>query len=89
MNIATWVLAGGVMGWMGFVYLRFNAKRGLAISIIIGIAGGLLGGGLLAPLFGASLVNPGDFNPLSLFIAAANALGFLIVTDMVYQRFGI
>ncbi|OGA54048.1 MAG: hypothetical protein A3G24_00055 [Betaproteobacteria bacterium RIFCSPLOWO2_12_FULL_62_13] len=89
MNVTTWILAGGVSGWIGFSYLRFNAKRGLAISIIIGMAGGLLGGAWLAPLLGAVPVNPGDFNPLSLFTAFASAFGCLTVTDMIYKRFGV
>lgn len=25
-NITTWILAGGVIGWVGFLYLKFNAN---------------------------------------------------------------
>ena len=89
MNIWMWVLAGGVLGWIGFLYLRFNAKRGPVVSIIIGMAGGLLGGLLLAPLLGAAMVNSGDFNPFSLFMASASALGCLTITDMIHNRFGV
>jgi hypothetical protein len=31
----------------------------------------------------------GDFNPLSLFTAFASATGFVIVSDMIYKRFGM
>ena len=89
MNITTWLLAGAVVGWIGFSYLKFNAKRGLVVSIIIGTAGALLGGSFLAPLLGTVAVNPGDFNPLSLFTAFASALGCLTVTDMFHKRFGV
>ena len=87
--MTTWVLAGGVIGWIGFRHLNFNAKRGLIVSILIGMAGGLLGGALLAPQLGAVMVNAGDFNPLSLFTALASALACLAVTDMIYNRFGV
>ena len=50
MNVVAWMLAGTVIGWIGFSHLRFNPKRGLVVSIIIGIAGGLLGGAWLTPL---------------------------------------
>jgi uncharacterized membrane protein YeaQ/YmgE (transglycosylase-associated protein family) len=88
-NITTWILTGGVIGWASFWYLKFNAKRGLAVSVVIGMAGGLIGGELLTPLLGAVPINSGDFNPLSLFTAFASALGCLTATDMIYKRFGV
>ena len=89
MNITTWLLAGAVVGWIGFSFLKFNAKWGLVVSITIGTFGGLLGGALVAPLLGTVAVNPGEFNPLSLFTAFASALGCLTVTDMIHKRFGV
>lgn len=89
MNITAWMLAGGIMGWIGFSCFGFNLKRGLAISIIIGMAGSLLGGAWLAPLLETAPVNPGDLNPLSLFTAAAVALAGLTLTDMVHKRFDV
>jgi uncharacterized membrane protein YeaQ/YmgE (transglycosylase-associated protein family) len=88
-QLTTWILAGGIIGWMGFLFLNFNAKRGLLVSIIIGIAGGLLGGELLAPMFGSPPVGSGELNPLALFIALASALGCVTITDMIYSRFGV
>ena len=89
MNIAAWILAGAAVGWIGFSYLKFNAKSGLFVSIVIGTSGGFLGGAFLAPLLGTIAVNPGDFNPLSLFTAFASALGCLTVVDMIHKRFGV
>lgn len=89
MNIAMWVLVGGIIGWIGFSYLNFNVKRGMIISVVIGMAGAFLGGGVLAPMLSAAMANPGDFNPLSLFTAFAGAAGCLIVGDMIYRRFGV
>jgi uncharacterized membrane protein YeaQ/YmgE (transglycosylase-associated protein family) len=89
MNITTWILAGGAIGWLGFSYLGYNAKRGVLISLLIGVAGGWVGGGVFAPLLGGIPVNSGDFNPLSLFVALATAMGCLAVSDMIYKRFGV
>jgi uncharacterized membrane protein YeaQ/YmgE (transglycosylase-associated protein family) len=89
MNIAMWILAGGVIGWAGFSHLKFNLKRGMIVSIFIGMAGGFLGGSLLAPMLSAAMATHGDFNPLSLFTAFASATGFVIVSDMIYKRFGM
>jgi len=89
MNIATWILAGGIIGWIGFSFLKFNLKRGMVVSIVIGMAGGFVGGDLLAPMLSAAMATHGDFNPLSLFTAFASAAGCVIVGDMIYNRFGV
>lgn len=73
---------------MSYSFLRFNVPRGLFVSMLIGAAGGMLGGDLLGPLL-ASTVHAGDFNPISLFMAFASAAGCLIIGNMVHQHFGV
>ncbi|OGA53547.1 MAG: hypothetical protein A3G24_17560 [Betaproteobacteria bacterium RIFCSPLOWO2_12_FULL_62_13] len=89
MNIAMWILAGGIMGWIGYAALGANADRGLVVSIIIGMVGGFFGGNVLAPMFGAAAANPGDFSPFALFIAAASAAGCLTISNMIRNRYGV
>lgn len=88
MNMAMWIVAGGLIGWVGFTLFRLNLARGLAVSMIIGVVGALLGGTMLGPLF-LSVVHPGDFNPILLFTALASAAGLVIIGNMIYQRFGM
>jgi uncharacterized membrane protein YeaQ/YmgE (transglycosylase-associated protein family) len=88
MNIAMWVVAGCIIGWLSFTFLRFNVARGLAVSIIIGIVGAFFGGNVLGPLI-ASTPHPGGFNPFSLFTAFASAAGCLIIANMIYRRFDV
>jgi len=89
MNIAIGILVGGIVGWAGYSYLKFNASRGLIISIVIGMAAGFLGGEVIAPMLGAAAVTAGDFNPLSVFVAFASSAACLIIGNMVYNRFGV
>lgn len=89
MNIVTWILAGAVVGWISFSLLRFNFKRGFAFSLIVGMAGSLLGGAGLVPLLETVPVNSGDMNPFSIFTASATALAALTIIDMVHKRFGV
>ncbi|MGH8660921.1 MAG: GlsB/YeaQ/YmgE family stress response membrane protein [Burkholderiales bacterium] len=89
MNIAMWVLAGGALGWIGYVHLRANADRGLVISVIIGVVGGLLGGNVLAPMLGATTDAPNDFSLFSLTIALASAAACLAIGNLVSRRFGV
>jgi uncharacterized membrane protein YeaQ/YmgE (transglycosylase-associated protein family) len=89
MNVALWLVGGGVVGWIAFSFLKFNSARGKMFSVLIGMGAGYLGGGALAPLLGAALSDPGSFNPLSLFMALAGSAACLIVCDMIYRRFGV
>ena len=44
MNIALWILAGGILGWVGYAFLGYNAERAKLVPILIGAAGGFFGG---------------------------------------------
>jgi len=89
MNIAMWVLGGGILGWTGFTILRANAERGMVISIIIGAVGGLLGGNVLAPMLGAAADASNEFSLFSLVVALASAAGCLVIGNLVSNRYGV
>lgn len=89
MNTVIWLLAGGVLAWIAFVTLRMNNARGLIVSIVIGGMSAYFGGNVLAPLFGSASAVPGDFAPFALLIASATAGACLLISDMVYERFGV
>jgi uncharacterized membrane protein YeaQ/YmgE (transglycosylase-associated protein family) len=89
MNIAMWILAGGVMGWIGYAALNANVERGLVVSTVIGMVGGFFGGHVLAPMFGAAAASPGDFSPFALFIAGASAAGCLTIGNIIHNRYGV
>jgi uncharacterized membrane protein YeaQ/YmgE (transglycosylase-associated protein family) len=88
-NIILWAVAGGAAGWIGYSFMNLNEKRGVMLSIAIGMFGGFLGGKLVAPLIGAGgAVSPDDFSPFPLFMALASAAAVLIISSMIHKRFG-
>ena len=89
MNIAMWVVLGGILGWIGFTILRPNAERGMVVSIIIGAVGGLFGGNVLAPMLGTVADAPNDFSLFSLVIALASAAGCLVIGKLISKRYGV
>lgn len=88
MNIIMFVLAGGLLGWAGYAFLGFNEARGRMVSIIIGAAGGLLGGQTIAPMFVAVPVTA-DLSLPALFYAAGLATAFVAVGDLMSKRWGV
>ena len=88
MNIVLWILAGGVVGWAAITYMGFNEMRGVMISVVIGMAGGLIGGQVLAPMLGAAASVPGDFSLTVLIVALASSAACLAAANKIYDRFG-
>jgi uncharacterized membrane protein YeaQ/YmgE (transglycosylase-associated protein family) len=89
MNIAMWVLAGAIIGWVGYKFLDVNSGRGMIVSMIIGAVGGLLGGKIIAPMFTAPAAIPADFSSSALFFAAVVAAAFLFAGNLIHDRWGV
>lgn len=89
MNVVSWMLAGGLVGWAGYSFLHFNAGRGLMVSIVIGTVGGFFGGKVLAPVLTAAAAGPGELSASALLFAAAVAAAFVALGNLVYERWGV
>ncbi|GEM_PF-1113843 len=87
MNIAIWILAVCAISWLGHTVIHANEIRGAVTTLIIGLAGGLLGGMALAPLLGDSGGMPTAFNPFSPLIALAVAATCLSVGNLLSNPF--
>ena len=88
MNIAIWILAGGILGWVGQAFMGYNAERAKVVPILIGAAGGFFGGKVIAPMFTAVAV-PVNFSLAALVFAAIVAAAFLAASNFAYDRWGV
>lgn len=89
MNIVLWMLAGAILGWIGFSYMRFNEERGLMVSAIIGAIGGLIGGKIIAPMFTEAEAVAGAFSTSGMVFAAIVAAALLFAGNLVHSRWGV
>jgi len=88
MNMVLWIVAGGLAGWAAFALLGLNHSRGPWISALIGAAGGIVGGKLVAPVF-VTLPPGGGFSIDALVFATALAAAALAAGNLVHDRWGI
>jgi len=88
MNVSLWILAGGLLGGLGFAYLDNNGGRGMIVAILIGAAGAFFGGNVLAPVFEITGADVAAFRPFALMLACVSAVVVLSVSDLVYERYG-
>ncbi|MES2535477.1 MAG: GlsB/YeaQ/YmgE family stress response membrane protein [Pseudomonadota bacterium] len=82
MNFLIWIVIGGVIGWLASLVMKTDAQQGMILNVVVGIVGALLGGWLLAPLFGTGTINQNDFSVASLFVSFLGALVLLMVVNL-------
>lgn len=82
-NFIIWLIVGGVIGWLASLVMRTDAQQDIILNIVVGIVGAMLGGWLLAPLFGAGSINQGDFSVLGLAVSFLGAIVLLAVLNLV------
>ena len=82
MNFIIWIVIGGILGWIASMIMRTNAQQGLLLNVLVGIVGALLGGWLLAPLFGTGTINQSDFSVGSLVVSLLGAVILLAIVNL-------
>ena len=83
MNFIIWIVVGGILGWLASLVMRTDAQQGLLLNIVVGLIGALLGGWLLAPLFGTGTINQNDFSISSLLVSFLGAVVLLAIVNLL------
>lgn len=83
MNLIIWLVVGGLIGWVASMLMRTNGQQGLILNVVVGIVGALIGGWLLAPMFGSGTINQNDFSVASLGVSLLGAVILLAIVNLV------
>lgn len=86
MNTVFWLVAGGLLGWIGYAAMGLNQTIGKMAAVILGAMAGVLGGKLIAPMFAGATLVPGAFSASALFFALATSAAILVAIHMVMAR---
>jgi uncharacterized membrane protein YeaQ/YmgE (transglycosylase-associated protein family) len=86
MTFITWIIVGGILGWLASMVMKTNDQQGIILNIIVGIVGAFLGGLVLAPLFGTGTINQSDFSIGSLLVSFLGAVILLAIVNFFRRR---
>ena len=83
MNIIIWLVVGGVLGWLASKVMHTDKQQGVILNVVVGIIGAMLGGWLLAPMFGTGTINQNDFSIAGLGVSLLGAIILLAIVNLV------
>ncbi|NLV74173.1 MAG: GlsB/YeaQ/YmgE family stress response membrane protein [Chloroflexi bacterium] len=84
MGLFSYILFGGLAGWVASLLTGRSRRTGCLVNILVGIAGALIGGFLARYLSGSSFSISWDFK--SFIVAVLGAILFLAVTGIATRR---
>ncbi len=76
MGILSWIILGGLAGWIASMVMDTNKSMGVLANIGVGIVGALIGGFLVSVLGGAGITG---FNLWSLAVAILGSIILLAI----------
>ena len=83
MNFIIWIVVGGLLGWVASMIMKTDAQQGVLLNILVGIVGALVGGWMLAPLFGTGTINQNNFSISGLLISLFGAIILLAFVNLL------
>lgn len=83
MGWLSWIILGGIAGALAKWIMPGDDPGGIIVTILIGIAGGLLGGYLGSGLLGVSVTG---FNLVSLGLAIGGAIILLLAYRLLSKK---
>ncbi|NRR29399.1 GlsB/YeaQ/YmgE family stress response membrane protein [Oxalobacteraceae bacterium] len=85
MGFISWIIVGGLIGWVASIIMSTDAQQGMLLNIVVGIVGALLGGWLLAPYVGGGTINANDFSVTSLLVSLVGAVVLLAIVKLLFR----
>lgn len=77
MSLITWIIFGGIVGWIASIITGKNEDMGIILNIVVGIAGALIGGTI------AGMMGIGDVGEFSISSFIVALLGAVLLLSLV------
>lgn len=79
MGILSWIIFGGLAGWVASIIMRKNASMGIFANIIVGIVGAFIGGFIMNLIGGWAITG---FNIRSFLVAVVGSVVLLAIINL-------
>ena len=83
MGFISWIVVGGLIGWVASKIMNTDAQQGVFLNIVVGIVGAMLGGWLISPLVGVGTINQDTFSVGALLVSLAGAAILLAIVNLI------
>jgi uncharacterized membrane protein YeaQ/YmgE (transglycosylase-associated protein family) len=85
LNFVSWLIVGGIIGWIASAIMRTDAEQGTLLNIVVGVVGAFVAGLVLTPLLGIGTINEGSFSLPALIVSLLGAVILLAVVNLFRQ----
>ena len=82
MGILSWIIVGGLAGWLSTKIITPRKKKGCFTNIILGIVGAFVGGFIVSFFGGNSIV---DFSIRGILVATLGAVVILWISKKINE----
>jgi uncharacterized membrane protein YeaQ/YmgE (transglycosylase-associated protein family) len=86
LNFAVWLVVGALIGWVAGLLMRDDEDQGVFVNVLVGVAGALLAGWLIAPYLGVHVADPTVFNFAAMAVALVGAVALLTLMSLLRRK---
>lgn len=86
MSFILLLFVGAFVGWIGSMMTRTDARQGIMLHIVIGIAGVFLGHWIFSALVAAGTINQGGSRAVEQLVSIGGAILLLAIMNILRRR---
>jgi len=84
-NLTVWLVVGSAMGWLASIAMKSQAQSAVALNVLAGNVGAVLGGCVLLPLVGTASGTQDNFSIPALLMSLIGA-AILLAAIQYFRR---